>query len=124
LPIDNPGIIISANQDVSLLKFTHKDFSESEPMLLGKVEPSFKLRTSVKEFRDLTEEKMSSASVVKAVFSRSRTVKALRVGSEPAGRLPSPAILRLVSVEMEESSDGIAAGTPGKVRTLKRSKST
>lgn len=87
-------------------------------MALGRLEPIFALRTKVKEVSALAEEKASSPNEVKPVFSRSKFKRVARPGSEPAGRLPFPVILRLVRVEMEDNSDGITAGTPGKVRML------
>lgn len=74
--------------------------------------------TSVNETRDLADEKAASANADSPVFSMSNVVNEFNAGKEPAGRLPSPVILRLVSVETEDNSAGTAAGTPGKVRTL------
>lgn len=97
---------------------THKDLSEREPTELGSVEPILELRTRVNEPRDLADAKASSDSADSPVFSISRAISEFSTGNEPVGRLPSPVILRLVKVETDDNSDGITAGTPGKVRTL------
>lgn len=104
--------------DASDWPFTIKDLSAREPTELGRAGPILEFRTSVIETRDLADEKASSENAESPVFSTSSVVNEFNAGSEPAGRLPSPVILRVVSVETEESSAGIAAGTPGKVRTM------
>lgn len=98
--------------------FTIRDLSEREPTELGSVVPILELRTSVNETRDLADVKVSSDNADNAVFSMSRVVNEINTGKAPAGRFPSPVILRLVNVEIDDNSEGIAAGTPGNVRTM------
>lgn len=89
---------------------------ERELMLLGNVDPILAFRTNISADNDFGSDSFERAEM--PVLSMSRLVNAPSAGKDPAGRLLSPVIFKLVSVGIEESSEGMTAGTPGKVSMM------